>query len=527
MRDVAYGQIPRAARVGQHLHTAGWIDSLGRTDDHAEMLAHHYLSALELARAANQDAGDLAPRARSALEGAGDRALALNAFTAAAGFYRAALGLWPQDATGQRAGLLFRLALALGGAGEDGDGAALERARSALAAAGDRAGSAEAEARLGELWWYKGDRDRAFEHLGRAQELVVDEPASAAKAYVLSALARFRMLADDFDAQIAQEALELAEQLGLDEIRVQVLITAGTVRAVAGDPQGKADIRRGLEIALAGNLLAAAERGYVNLSGAQKDDGDLPEALRLALKAEKVARRVGTKATVRWTRGVLTNLWFELGDWDKCAPAADEFLAESAALGPYYYDSVILRCRSWIRLARGDTEAALQDQRESLISGRQAKDPQALIPALAGSAYVLALAGRADEAQPILSELFGISVVDLGSLDESSTDCVLAAEILGRRDEARWWLSTWRHSPWYVAVRELADREFVAAAESLDSMGAARSAALARRRAAQELARTGRRAEADDQLRHALSFFRSVDVTRFIREAEALLAASA
>ena len=79
VRDVAYGQVPRAARAGQHLHAAGWIESLGRPDDHAEMLAHHYLSALDLARAANQDAADLAPRARPALERAGDRAQALDA----------------------------------------------------------------------------------------------------------------------------------------------------------------------------------------------------------------------------------------------------------------------------------------------------------------------------------------------------------------------------------------------------------------------------------------------------------------
>jgi len=527
VRDVAYGQIPRAVRAGQHLHAAGWIESLGRPDDHAEMLAHHYLSALELARAANQDTGDLAPRARSALEGAGDRALALNAFAAAAGFYRAALGLWPQDATQQRAGLLFRLALALGGAGQDGDGAALELARSALVAAGDRARSAEAEARLGELWWLKGDRDRASEHLGRAQDLVGAEPASAAKAYVLSELARSRMLADEFDTQIAQEALDLAEQLGLGEVRAHVLITAGTGRAIAGDPQGKADIQRGLEIALAGNFLVAAVRGYANLSTAQRVDGDLREAFRLALEAEKVAQRFGTKAAVRWTRGVLIGLWFELGDWDKCAPAADEFLAESAAAGPHYQDTGIWCCRSWIRLARGDTEAALQDQRESLLSGRQAKDPQALYPSLSGSAYVLALAGRADEAQPILSELFGSSAIDRGSLDETSLECVLAAEILGRRDEARRWLSARRDSPWHAAARKLADQEFAAAAESLDSMGAARAAALARLRAAQELTRAGRRAEADDQLRQALSFFRSVGATRFVREAEALRAASA
>ena len=102
-----------------------------------------------------------------------------------------------------------------------------------------QARSAEAEARLGELWRDKGDRDRVFEHLARAQELVEEEPASAAKAYVLSELARSRMLADEFDAQIAHEALELAEQLGLGEVRAHVLITAGTGRANAGDPGAK------------------------------------------------------------------------------------------------------------------------------------------------------------------------------------------------------------------------------------------------------------------------------------------------
>jgi hypothetical protein len=177
-----------------------------------------------------------------------------------------------------------------------------------------------------------------------------------------------------------------------------------------------------------------------------------------------------------------------------------------------------------LQAARGDTEAALQDQRESLISGRQAEDPQILFEALGVSAYVLAPLGRADEAQPLLSGLFGTSAFNLGGLDEASMDCVLAAEILGRRDQARPWLSTRRDCPWYVAARALTDQEFVAATEVLDSMGAARSAALVRLRAAQEFVRTGRQAEADDQLRRALGFFRSVDATRFIREAEALLA---
>jgi class 3 adenylate cyclase len=528
VRDVAYGQIPRAARAGKHLAAAGWIESLGRPEDHAEMLAHHYLSALDLARAADRDTVDLAPRARSALHGAGDRALALNAFAAAAGFYRAALGLWPLDATEQRAGLLFRLALALGGAGGDDDGAALEQARSALLAAGDRARAAEAEARLGELCWQGGDQGRAFEHLERAQQLVSDEPASAAKAYVLSELARYRMLADRFDAQTAQQALKLAEKLGLGEVRAHVLITAGAGRVLSGDPQGRADIKQGLEIAVAGNHLAAAVRGYNNLSyTAQVVDGDLAEGLRLSLEAEKVAQRFGTRATLRWMRGSLVGLWFELGNWEECARAADEFLAESAALGPHFWDTDIRCFRSWMRLARGNREAALQDQRDLLISARQAKKPQAPYTALAISAYVLAAVGRADKAQPILSELFATGTADLSGVYESCTDGVLAAEILGRRDEARQWLGTRRDSPWFAVARALADQEFVTAAESLDSMGAARQAALARLRAAREFAKTGRPAEAEDQLRQALDFFQSVGATRFIREGQALLAASA
>jgi ATP/maltotriose-dependent transcriptional regulator MalT len=299
-------------------------------------------------------------------------------------------------------------------------------------------------------------------------------------------------------------------------------------RTLVGDPQGTADLRRGLEIALAGNFPTSAVRGYSNLShAAQSVDGDLAEGLRLALKAEQVAQRFGTKALLRWTRGALIGLWFELGNWDRCARAADEFLAESASLGPHYYDTYIWCARSWMRLARGDAEAALEDQAELLISARQAKDPQVLNPALAVSAYVLAATGRAEQGQQMLAELFAAGTADLGSHFESFTDGVLAAEILGRRDEARRWLGNRRDAPWFAVAHALADQEFAQAAESLDSMGAARSAALAPLRAAQELAKTAWPADVDNHLRHALGFFRSVGATRFIREGEALLAASA
>ena len=55
-RDVAYNQLPRTSRATRHVAAARWIESKvpERVEDLADVLAHHYTSALELAR----DAGE-------------------------------------------------------------------------------------------------------------------------------------------------------------------------------------------------------------------------------------------------------------------------------------------------------------------------------------------------------------------------------------------------------------------------------------------------------------------------------------
>jgi predicted ATPase len=52
--DVAYAQIPRASRATRHVGAAAWIESKapGRVEDLADVLAYHYATALDLARAA-------------------------------------------------------------------------------------------------------------------------------------------------------------------------------------------------------------------------------------------------------------------------------------------------------------------------------------------------------------------------------------------------------------------------------------------------------------------------------------------
>src|SRR5207244_3939000 len=144
LRDVAYGQIPRAERAHKHRETAEWIESLGRSEDHAELLAFHWGSALELSRAAGRETGELERPARLAPRAAGDRAFAVNAYPAAAAYYGDALALWPEQDE-ERPQLLYRHADALYVAADEHALDALEEARDALLAADDRETAAEAE----------------------------------------------------------------------------------------------------------------------------------------------------------------------------------------------------------------------------------------------------------------------------------------------------------------------------------------------------------------------------------------------
>ena len=251
VRDVAYGQIPRATRADKHRRAAAWLDSLGRPADQAELLAHHYTSALQLSRAAGLSTDDLGEPARFALREAGDRAFALNAYAAAARYHAAALELWPGNGS-DRAELLFSLARARHLALDELREQTLEQARDALLASEIRERAAEAEALLAELWWHRADRERCDAHLARATELVRDLPPSHAKAYVLSQVSRYRLLARDYDAAIAhgEEALAMARSLGLQELEAHALNNVAMTKILCGDTSAVRDLERSVALAL-------------------------------------------------------------------------------------------------------------------------------------------------------------------------------------------------------------------------------------------------------------------------------------
>jgi DNA-binding SARP family transcriptional activator len=100
VRDVAYAQIPRAGRGERHRRAAEWIDSLGRPEDHAELLAHHYVAALDYTCGAGEDIATLVQLAVQALHRAGLRAMRLSANERAVEHLTRAIGLVQRLAEG-------------------------------------------------------------------------------------------------------------------------------------------------------------------------------------------------------------------------------------------------------------------------------------------------------------------------------------------------------------------------------------------------------------------------------------------
>jgi hypothetical protein len=334
------------------------------------------------------------------------------------------------------------------------------------------------------------------------------------------------MLAGQGDFEVAEQSLAIAEELGLDDLRANALITLGTMLIDHSDLAGKAMIEEGLELALAGNYIATALRGYSNLGHfAQGLLGDQQGSLHYLRDAERLVSKLGINEHTRWIEGNILNVELEIGEWDECLDASDRFLEESTANAPHYHDAEIFVHRGFIRLARGDLEGARADQADGLAAARRTKDPQVLNHVLAMSAYLLLATGSSESAHAALDELFAQGSANFQVLGYSLGDGIRAADALGRLDDARTWLGAEQPSAWCTVGHALVDEEYVVAAELFDTMGAVRSAALARLRGAQQMANQGR--SVAEQLSPAVGFFRSVGASYFVAQAEALLPASA
>ncbi len=521
VRDVAYGQIPRSDRVTKHLRAAAWIEGLDSPGDTAELVAHHYAAVGELSPGGLPD--DVRSRARTAFEEAGDRAQALGAYGVAAGYFRAALDLVPANDP-SRARLLFLLGRAR--FGQSGEGRAeLEAAVPLLEAAGDRTTAAEAEANITVIAWTAADPSWRS-HLDRAMTLVADVPPTRAKAMVLAARARRLVVAGDNapGLEAAHEAFEMAVELGADEVRAHALNSIGLAKRALNLGDGYDELRESVAIYRTLNSIDITS-ALNNLGVALESDGRLQEAAATAREANRVSLRFGGGPWLEWMRYDEVDTSFVLGDWPAALEGANALIAEAAEGKEHYLVSAPLMVRAVIRAMQGDSAGSIADAEAALALARRLGDSQSVVPALAVAVFVYVDAGEIGRARVVAAEFLGHQTGQL--VFRAPSTVVWASASLGLLDELLARFVDRRRTRWLEAAQRAAAGDWAGAAAMYGTIGSPPDEAFAHLRAGEQLVTTGRRAEADAHLAAALEFYRRVGATRYVAQAEALLAASA
>ena len=522
IRDVAYRSIVRTGRAVMHRRAAEWFSALtGDARDRADTVAHHYVSALENAQAARQPVEPLREAAADALRAAAVRAAALHSHASAASLWARALDLFgPSDPRRPRALLAYGKALAF--TDDPAAAAVLEEAALALVAGGDRSGAAEAQSALGWLWSVAGRTALSCEHDERALELARDVSPSPERALILSGAGANMMFLRgrrDEARGLLQEALEIAERLGLREIRAEALQFVGMARLDAGDAGGVQDIETAL--ALATELSSPVSLAcYGNLADIRRYLGLLGEAAELHRAGERAAMRFGIPVQVRRFRAGQGGDRYYSGDWDGALAHIDAFLATVEAGTPHRLVGEVRLHRGRIRLARGDHAGAAADAAAALEFGRRTTEPFDLLPALAFSARV-SEGEAADAAFDELVEAIASGQPFWGAW--ALPDALYGIAGRARCDEFREALATAApRTPWYDAALAVIAGDFAAAADRYAAIGSRPDEAVARLRAADAAAAAGDVATARHQLTPAFAFFRGVAARPHLRDAGAL-----
>lgn len=378
--------------------------------------------------------------------------------------------------------------------------AAREEAIALQRASGDTVGAALGGARLARLMWLRGDAAAGKRLAAEAIALLepLDRPRELGR--VVAVMAQLQLLDPTRSAEDwGRRALALAEATHDDETIAHALNTVGSEELVRADrPEAWARLERSLQMSLERGWPEQAARAYMNLIAHALVHRHAERAERLCDEALAYceARDFDLYATRIRVRRAFARL--ERGDW----PRADAELAELQAQ-PGLLPMDRAQCvhhRALIALRRG--EPAARSYWAELLDGRRTLDPPPwyapVAPAAAEAAWLLnrrqdllrlVRAGLQEAlavGEPWRAGRLAVWLRRLGELEAIPAlplPAPCAAELRGALEEAsEAWLAA--GNPYEAALALLGGHSasLTRALDTLDRLGAAPAAALARRR---------------------------------------------
>ncbi len=434
VRDVAYGQLPRGVRAQKHVAAATWVTrTIGdRNSEFAEILVHHYETALDLARAAGEDdlAGSLLDPTLRSLTLAGERALRLDP-AAAERHLRRALELAGPDGV-ERPKLLSRLAEALFLRNRLREAVeVLEEVIERFREADDIRARAVAMCMLAHTLPRLGESDRGLTRA--AVDLLACDDPSAEQAEVLGMHALSVSIENTDPLEVidaATRAAAICDLLGLPEPAVALHCRADA-RLTLGDLEGMEDYERAVAAARAQGLgrERAAIEGNRTVSIFALE-GPL-SACRATMEVMEFDRSHGLEAYVMNSKVARVSYLRDAGDWDRAVAEARDLLAaleKTDDVSDRLYVSSLL---AHVLAERGEAAQAVSMLPWLVDMGRESVS-YLRGSALLGGALVCGRTGETEEAAALLAECLA-SPAAVRSVVESVPAAVRTALSCGER----------------------------------------------------------------------------------------------
>jgi class 3 adenylate cyclase len=429
VRDVAYGQIPRAERARKHIAVADWIKRISgdRVGDHAEFLSYHYRTALELTDAAGSG------ESRDALVDAAVRFGALAAERAARldhtrgeHYYRQTLSLLPADDP-RRPKLLGNAAFAgvTAGAPFEQIKAELEEAIAGLLAQGDPVAAADAMRQLSFAMFGRAESVPLAEE---AYRLLEGHPPTPELALICARLAQELLIVGRREEAIAwaRRALPLLEQFGLDDEHLTTRSRIASLEEMRKLAREALDPQRGYGTHAATSVLN-------NLAAEEHWFGAGPAAAMEALRtAAGLAERRGLERPSRWYRGCLAEPLYDLGEWDEVLQIHVDIAAWEDIRGKSAIGTFALPYAARIHAARGDAGTAAAIVHELLDRTSEVRETMLGWIAIFAAFALAASAWEAERALGYLADLEAVEVSPsetIGYLPELGRACVAVGAV--------------------------------------------------------------------------------------------------
>ncbi len=407
VRDVCYGQIPRAGRAARHRVAAAWLEHKAgdRAEDLADVLAYHYLSALELGGAATDP--DQATRIEASairyLAMAAERALALDVTRAEASLAKA-LALAPAGHP-ERAWLLERWAHAAQQQNrlqETRD--AYEEALTLYREQHESVAAGRVLTLLSVVAGRMSLRHTDQELLDEGLALLEAQPPGPelVAAYVSQAGKHYVVGRPSEAIVAAEQALALAAELGLPE-PVAALGFRGGARCTLGEREGLEDMRSALALAVDQGQGRTAAQLHNNLADSTWQFEGPAAALAACREGIDFCERRGIVEYGLSITGMSATMLAALGLPEEALAVAEPVAERLEASGDIFFTeprSTVLR-----QLVERGQHEGVAGVDEFVATARDSDSPQVYAHAFTAAARLLLAQGHRRQASDLLVEV--------------------------------------------------------------------------------------------------------------------------